>query len=860
MNKNNKGGALTMVLALLIFTSYMGLMILNLAYTNIEISKSYVGDRRMYRGTDYVVNLISMRLKKDIKDIQEEARSETESYFDNPNNLKTLNQNAGHTYLIETGSISEEDYSYEFNKKYNEVYKTKFQESNYYKEKVGFSQSTLDALITNGKDKVLDGGIQYFKTNLIEGETIYYRLIEGSYDENEKLITLVMETKFEYNNDITRYGGKYNLDNKTNLQTTNKATVVFKVSDNNEDFSLQNYKLVNTKNDELPIFQNQTALLAEKNIIFVQKNNSGEDNTTITGDVVSFGYIPTNETSKWTDYGGVLFGYTNKISGSTVFGSAWYNKMSGLVSGTRYAGNVTINGNVVTMGYVDVACNKDRVINIKGDTFARQFILSEDSHESKVYLGDDIETNHEFVYNNDTVYKNKNELLRKGNLCVTDDLQVDSSYSNLIVKGDFYGLADKYSSVGGSDGSDFTNEKKISTLNINGNSIVELRRKVYIGGTSVLANIKNSNGYAYTTGISGAKTSQILAEAYIKSAKNPSVYDQYGVAKTPVTEEYTYSEPGMTDYQETGIDMINGYTGKIGDDFLLSDRAIHFKKYFDENVKNNFGLMGTMNFGNLRIQTDAQGNIQGWANGVIIAAGVKDFSNVLGDGTNVNAYYDGSSNGSKFSEGEMDVFNGTNPYSQYSMIQKYQSQMLTFIDDFGDSTGRAIVQTSPDKHLTNYLSDSSSVMNVIKNSAGSSSYLYKTDTLNAILYYSKNQTTVIGKNGNDKITIGGQSGNIPNKGIIFCEGDIYIQDGVKFTGTIVAGGNITIEGSVDITRYRDYYDSSANRADIVNELKDKDCYVKTFFGLNDYELDANNNVRIQRINQDYAKIVKWTLE
>ena len=75
----------------------------------------------------------------------------------------------------------------------------------------------------------------------------------------------------------------------------------------------------------------------------------------------------------------------------------------------------------------------------------------------------------------------------------------------------------------------------------------------------------------------------------------------------------------------------------------------------------------------------------------------------------------------------------------------------------------------------------------------------------------------------------------------------------------MAGGNITIEGSVDITRYRDYYDDG-NRADIVNELKDKDCYVKTFFGLNDYELDASNNVRIQRINQDYAKIVKWTLE
>ncbi len=870
MNKKNKGSALTMVLVLLIFASYISLMVLNMSYTNMKISRSYIGDRRMYRGTDYVVNLISLRLQNDIKEMQNQAKQETEDYFNNPNNQKAIHDLSGQSYLTKTGAMSEEDYSYEFNKKYREVYKSKFTDSRYNKdEATGFSQDTLDRLITNGQAKVEDYGEEYFKTKLVQGESIYYKLKKGWYNETENLITFVIETKFEYTNEIT---GDNN--GKTNLQNKNTATVVFKISDNNQDFNLQNYKVVNTKNDELPIFSSQIALLSEKNIMFKEANG-----TTITGDAIAFGYSPTNEDAQWNDYGGIFFGSSTKIGRTysrsnaeantyrkNIFGNSWITNMGSIFNSNKEAGNITINGNVATMGYVNVANNRGKKIYIKGDTFARQFIMSEDSHGSEVYLGEEIQdvvSNKYKFYDKDgnmTISKDKNEILGKGILCVTDDLQVDSSYSKLEVRGNFYGLSDSYNLVGGGSGSDLTNEKRISTLNINGNSIVELRSKVYIGGTSVLTEIKSNdnNKYSYTTGISGAKTSQISAEAYIKNDNNQYVYTNTGSASTDiVTASYIY--------QGDVIDMINGYGSISGSSWLLPYRAIHFKKYFDQNVLGNFGLMGTMNFGNLRVKTDSNGNIDGWAQGVIIAAGIKDFSNILGT-EKVNAYYDiGDNDGSRFTEGSNDVFKAANPYSQYSMIQKYQTYMSTFLDSSNFGTlGRNIVQRSVDKSVDDYLSDSKSVMNLIKNEADNSSQkvcLYNNSDLGAILYYSKNDKTVLSKNGSSlNITSGGITKIAANKkGIIFVEGDIYIEDGVEFCGTIVAKGNITISGQVNITRYRDYYDGS-NKADIVSELKEKDCYVKTFFGLNDYELDSNDNLNIQRINQDYAKIVKWTLE
>ena len=48
-------------------------------------------------------------------------------------------------------------------------------------------------------------------------------------------------------------------------------------------------------------------------------------------------------------------------------------------------------------------------------------------------------------------------------------------------------------------------------------------------------------------------------------------------------------------------------------------------------------------------------------------------------------------------------------------------------------------------------------------------------------------------------------------------------------------------------------------SDIVNKLKDEDYSTRMFFGLNKYDIDENNAV-VQRINQDYVKLVKWTLE
>ena len=228
----------------------------------------------------------------------------------------------------------------------------------------------------------------------------------------------------------------------------------------------------------------------------------------------------------------------------SIFGATWISQKSGVLSSKVNAGEVTIDGDVSTLGYVNVARNWGDSINICGDTYARQFVMSEDSHRADVWLGYGYADRRELddsiiqydVGGGTVATLSKNAILGKGNLYVTDDLQVDSSFAKLVVEGDYYGLADAYINVSGSgstSGGDMSDERRTSTLNINGDSVVELRNKVYVGGTSVLTKIRDSGGVAYVTGISGAKTSQISAEAYIKSSKNPSVYKNDGTKVIP---------------------------------------------------------------------------------------------------------------------------------------------------------------------------------------------------------------------------------------------------------------------------------------------------------------------------------------
>lgn len=74
MKRKNKGSALAMVLVMLVFMGYVSILIMSMAYSNLKISRSYNGDRRLYRGTDYVANLISIELQKQVKTMQDMAR------------------------------------------------------------------------------------------------------------------------------------------------------------------------------------------------------------------------------------------------------------------------------------------------------------------------------------------------------------------------------------------------------------------------------------------------------------------------------------------------------------------------------------------------------------------------------------------------------------------------------------------------------------------------------------------------------------------------------------------------------------------------------------------------------------------
>ena len=460
MKNKNKGSALAMVLVMLVFMSYASIMIMSMSYSNLKISRSYNGDRRLYRGTDYVANLISVKLQKEVRDMQDTARAQITANLNSESHLKSNYE----AYLTEQGILNKQDYDYIFNNEYNSAFNTLFEASEY--GKTNYEDETIEKLVSNGTEQ--DDDDYYKLTTLNSGETIYYKLTKAGYNKDTACVTCVIDTKFEYTNEIR----------DENFQNKNTSTVIFKINNGSEDFNVENYKIVNNKNEEIPIFTKNVALLSQKNIIFA----GGVDGSiNVTGDVIAFGHVPAEivydeedsskikeikerEKANWKDYGGVLFGYSKKIgthsteqggdTRKTIFGDNWDGNTYISTTANTVAGNVTIDGNVATMGYVNVACDGNgRDIRITGDTFARQFILSEDSHQTDVFLG----------YDDDK----RNKLLGKGNLYVTDDLQVDSSYSKLIVYGDFYGLANNYTSVIGKEDSatDWTNEKRTSTLN-----------------------------------------------------------------------------------------------------------------------------------------------------------------------------------------------------------------------------------------------------------------------------------------------------------------------------------------------------------------------------------------------------------
>ena len=179
-------------------------------------------------------------------------------------------------------------------------------------------------------------------------------------------------------------------------------------------------------------------------------------------------------------------------------------------------------------------------------------------------------------------------------------------------------------------------------------------------------------------------------------------------------------------------------------------------------------------------------------------------------------------------------------------------------ENFGTS-GRKLIQATVDtnKGLTEYINNvnSDSVLNFIKNNPGTE---YKNDKLGAMVYYNTGTCKLTMPGVRIKIENGSETKYLSySRGIIFVDGDIEIGDHVTFEGVIVATGNISVTGkNVNITRYSDISDLSK---DIVNKLKEDDYSVRMFFGLNEYDIDENNAV-VQRINQDYVKLIKWTLD
>jgi len=84
------------------------------------------------------------------------------------------------------------------------------------------------------------------------------------------------------------------------------------------------------------------------------------------------------------------------------------------------------------------------------------------------------------------------------------------------------------------------------------------------------------------------------------------------------------------------------------------------------------------------------------------------------------------------------------------------------------------------------------------------------------------------------------------KGIIYVDGNIYVQGGFDFTGTIMSSKNIIFLGDANVI-----YNQS-----VIDALLKADVNINGFFGLLTYEI-PDDTLESQRISTKNTRIVKW---
>ncbi|MFZ5989589.1 MAG: hypothetical protein ACOYWZ_21030 [Bacillota bacterium] len=545
-----------------------------------------------------------------------------------------------------------------------------------------------------------------------------------------------------------------------------------------------------------------------KKAIVTQKNmiTSG-GNVVINGDVLSFGTVPAvddtlppsdrqeDQSAPWYRYGGIIVGMCEDVAlRSTEFD--FDSSKTGLFSN----GSLTINGSASTMGYVhslySTSMNPSS-ISISGDTYAR-------SARSERY--------------------SNYSTLSFNNLSTIDNLQIDSNGTVLDVNGVYKGFVDTWHAIDGSSGTasldDELKPKRTSSVVVNGDSYLNFKDAIYIGGSTFFKNYLDAGANPYMSGISALKSTRRVSSAFIKNdSSNPE-------NKLFWYENGTYVEPPPQGYFKTytyGTDPVDMLAGRASDPdyFPLINRAMHFKRVWEllwqpDEIYSTYINPDNINITGNGITSD--GKLRGYSNGAIIA------------------------NGKVYDVFEFEELHDPSSFHlniQKPAIEAYYNQIKGLLAESYDPSLPRLNFVAPTRTIGSYIDNNFVGTNRI---VPNKPYL-PFDINKGIVYYGNTDAEIQQIGGNWYIN----SELMPiMKGIIYVDGNIYIRDGFNFTGILMSSKNIVFLGNANVS-----FDQLT-----VDSLLTADVNINGFFSLLTYEI-PNETLKSQRVSTRNIKVVKW---
>jgi len=596
------------------------------------------------------------------------------------------------------------------------------------------------------------------------------------------------------------------------------------------------------------------ALIAQKNII------SARGNVSIKGDAMCVGTIA-DYADKYDKYkgsgnsykfGGIMAGITNDVWNDPDFVHAGgiislrSNLVGlGLLSDfSNHAGSIDIEGSVGTLAYVHSLYDSSK-IKISWNTYARSIKIENEAKNSKASFSN--------------------------NVYMTDDLIIDANNAVVKIGGWSEGLlpepiGNKSLFVGLNTGASSFNSSSVA---VSGDSKLYINSKLYIGGSNYYNEYTTgSNKEMYMSGMSVQKSGSLPAQIFEMSGIDStphteslpddvlfyydntrdinSTFDSADyIALTQAaneegqrfsTKEYSYGSSSTP--KKIMMEDVIGVSDSVGDiiglpkSFNILRKAMHFKWIWN-NSWQNLEYYSSINTGDITIATTTtaqsgigkyEGELEGWCPGAV--------------GANYKVYGPYGENDAKFAGIYTDLI---------SEMGTGKVNYANWMDLFVKSPDDLDVTASEVATATNLKSLSENVKKPLDTELTQDAKFTKTNT-NVFSYYSKENVVLEnGRVGNssdsNELTLDSE-GYI--QGIVYSDKDIYVEDGTKFKGILIAEGNIVFLGGANII-----YDEKV--ADIL--LCEKS--VGNFFKYSTYDVIMNDeNAIIQTIKKANVKNIK----